>query len=84
MKGYYSDRVTQSFDSVTSRRNLIRAALIGIPALVLASASASARQDDASAAETASPADCVPSDDHVDADGQTPHLAERDRVVGTR
>jgi hypothetical protein len=51
VKGYHSDRVDQTFYSVTSRRNLIRAALIGIPALALASASAS--RDSAPAEEAA-------------------------------
>jgi|SRR5215211_2596781 hypothetical protein len=69
VKGYHSDRVTQTFDTVTSRRNLIRAALIGLPALALASASASARQDSAPAKDAASAPDGAPFDGHVDVGG---------------
>jgi hypothetical protein len=53
MKGYHSDRVSQSFDTMSSRRKLLRAALIGIPALVLASVSAGFSHDPAPAEDRA-------------------------------
>jgi hypothetical protein len=51
MKGYHSDRVGQSFDTMSSRRKLLRAALIGSPALVLASVSAGFGPNSTPAAE---------------------------------
>jgi hypothetical protein len=40
VKGYQSDRVVQTFDAVGSRRDLLRALAIGLPALILASVGA--------------------------------------------
>jgi len=67
MKGYHNDRATQPFNSVGS---------LGLPALALASASASARQgsspDDVAEAQAAS--DHIPFDGHIDVGGRHLHI----------
>jgi hypothetical protein len=44
VKGYQSGRVVQTFDPIGSRRDLLRALAIGLPALTLAAVGASAKQ----------------------------------------
>jgi hypothetical protein len=44
VKGYQSDRVVQTFDAVGSRRDLLWAVAIGLPALILVSVGAGAKQ----------------------------------------
>lgn len=76
MKGYHNDRFNQSDNPVCSRRNLIRAAVIGIPALALISASASAREDSAPTGAVAAPTtlDNMPVDGHLDVGGRQLHI----------
>jgi hypothetical protein len=49
MKGYHNDRVSQAFDTVGSRRQLLYAVVIGVPALLLASVSGALRAGSAPA-----------------------------------
>jgi hypothetical protein len=72
VKGYQSNRVVQTFDAVGSRRDLLRAIAIGLPALVLASAATSAMQD-AQSTESAAAGDAS-FDGHVDVGGRGLHI----------